>query len=204
LIEQLPAETQPFLNAGGWAPVTAVLGLVSLALLVTLVRGLLRRRRRALPRPELDLTEDLSTYPPPPALWGKQRLTLHGLAVRTRLIVIAPLGTEAGEVAPDQVEQLLDQVVPGISQVLRGDKPRIRIWPTQLSYAGFQAAFRRHTQRPEAEHQVSRWVLLIGKAFIARRPIALGFAFLANQDNTLGHVILDHPHQWMEALRLQT
>lgn len=201
-IESAPPEVQPFLNQGGWMLVLAV-GAVLILLLVASVVGWLfgRRRRRIVELP--DLTEDLASYPPPPALWGDRRLTVYDLPVRVRLVVLAPLGTESVQVREEDVGQVLDLVVPGLSAMLKTDKPRVRIWPTQLSQQGFVAAFRRHAQRPDPENPLSRWVLVMGKALIGRRPVALGFALLADRDNTLNRVVVEQPHQWMEVLRLK-
>ena len=70
-------------------------------------------------------------------------------------------------------------------------------------HQGFAAAFRRFTQRPDPENQVSRWVLVMGKALIGQRPIAIGLACLADRDNTLNRVVIEQPHQWMEVVRIK-
>jgi hypothetical protein len=129
---------------------------------------------------------------------------VHGLPVRLRLIVAAPLGYEAGDILLDEVEALLNYLVPGLSQMLEADRPRIRTWPTQFSSQGFVAAFLRHTLTPDPERQLSRWVLVIGKALMEHRPVAVGLVLLADQENLLGRITLEHPHQWLEALRIRT
>ncbi len=203
LIDLLPPDAQGFMNAGGWLVIVLLVALVALAILWGFLRRLFRpRRRTAVTEP--NLTEDLSTYPPPPPLWGEQRLTIYGLPVRLRLVVAAPLGYEAGQVRGEDIEAILGQVVPGLGQVVRGDKPRIYIWPTQLSYQGFAAAFRRNTLLPDPESQLTRWVLLMGKALVERRPLAIGLVLLSEQENTIARVSLEHPHQWFETLRVKT
>jgi hypothetical protein len=201
-IEMTPPDVQSFLNAGGWIVGLVLLAVVAWLLLWAVVRLLFRRRRKP-PVAVLDLTEDLATYPPPPALWGSRRLTVYDLPVRLRLVVAAPLGTEAGALHEEDIERMLDLVIPGLSAFLKSDKPRIRAWPTQLSHQGFTAAFRRFTLRPDPENPVSRWVLVMGKALIGRRPVAIGFACLADRDNTLSRVVVEQPHQWMEAMRIK-
>jgi hypothetical protein len=201
LIESLPPDWQPFVNAGGWLIPCALVGFIILLFVWSKVRGLFRGRRPAARRS--DLTEELGSYLPPPALWGTRRLTVHGMPVRIRLIVAAPLGHEGGYVHEGQIEQLLDMIVPGMGSFVRADQPCIRVWATQLSYEGFTASFRRHAVRPDGDRQISRWVMLMGKALINRRPVALGFALLADQENTLNRVILDQPHEWMQAVRVQ-
>jgi hypothetical protein len=202
LIDLTPPDVQNFLNAGGWLVGVAVLALVALLILWSLVRSVFRRRRKPI-QGDPDLTENLAGYPLPPALWGSKRLTVHDLPVRLRLVVAAPLGTEGGSLAAEDIELLLDHVIPGLSAFLKSDKPRVRAWPTQLSHLGFAAAFRRFTQRPDPENQVSRWILVMGKALVGKRPLALGFAVLADRDNTLNRVVIEQPHQWMEVVKIK-
>jgi len=47
-------------------------------------------------------------------------------------------------------------------------------------------------------------VLLMGRVFIENRPIGLGLALLTSQENTLGRIVLEQPHDWMQALRIKT
>ncbi len=202
LIDSLPQGAQEFMNSGGWLLVAGVVALIALLVLWLLLRGLLGKGKRRRRVADATLTEDLSTYPPPPALWGDQRLTVYDLPVRLRLVVAAPLGLEGGEVWENQIEWLLDQAAPGLGAMVRADRPRVRVWPAQMSKEGFAAAFRRHTLLPD-DRVPSRWVLLTGRALIARRPVALGLVFLANQDNTLGRITLDQPHEWMTVVRVK-
>ena len=200
IIQSLPPEIQPFVDAGGWLIPFVLITLLVFLFAISSFRRMLARKGPRTREP--DLTEDLGSYPLAPALWGTRRLTVHGLPVRIRLVVAAPLGHEGGYVGAEQIEQFLDFVVPGLGAFIHADRPRVRVWPTQLSYQGFAAAFRRNAVRPDSEKQISRWVLLMGKGLINRRPVAIGFALLADQDNTLGRVVLEHPHDWMQVVRI--
>jgi hypothetical protein len=202
LIESLPPGGQEFMNSGGWLLVAAGVGLIALLIIWLLLRSVVRGKGRRRRPAEAEWTEDLTAYPPPPALWGSQRLSVYDLPVRLRLVVAAPLGLEGADVKPEQVPWLLDQVVPGLGAIVRSDRPRVRVWPMQLSKEGFAAAFRRRTMTSE-ERGPSRWVLLMGRMIVDRRPVALGLAFLANQDNTLGRITLEQPHEWMAVIRVK-
>ena len=118
-----------------------------------------------------------------------------------RLVVIGPLGLEAGSVNAEEANDLLDLAVPGLGQRLQLDLPRVRQWPTQLSHQGFVAAFRRNTQLPESDTRLRRWILVMGKVLRNGGPIAVGLALQSSEPNTLGPVVLNYPHQWMEVLR---
>ncbi len=178
-----------------------LIGIVLLALLLVLLRRLFRRTRTPISGP--DLTEDLAQYPPPPAQTAGRTLTLYNMPVRLRLIVVAPLGYEASQIEAD-VPTLLDRILPGLGRFVYADMPRVRVWPTQLSHQGFHAAFRRWAVIPDEPHEPSRWVLAMGRILVERRPIGIGMALLANQENTLGRVVLEQPQQWMDGLRIRS
>lgn len=182
---------QTLLLAGGVG-----LGLLLLAVLLVLLR------RRPAPVAEPALTEALAELPPPPPLAeGEEPLRCHGLPVRIRLIVAAPLGTDAGGLAIEDVVPLLEAAMPGLGALAHRDQPKVRLWPTQLSTQGFTASFRRHAQLPDPEATVKPWIQLCGRVLRHRRPFALGLALLADRDHTLGPLVLEKPHQWMEVLR---
>jgi len=186
-------------DEGRWA----CIGVVSLLVFLLILAAALRRWRRThQQQPNLELLEELAGYPPAPPLASSERpLLLYGLPVRIRLIVMGPLGMDAGQLDQHDVEPILERMVPGLKERLQADLPRVRLWPTQLSHNGFVAAFRRNTQLPEGEDRVRRWVLVVGKVLREGSPIAVGLALQSNEVNTLGPVVLQHAHQWMEVMR---
>jgi hypothetical protein len=117
-----------------------------------------------------------------------------------RLVVVAPVGKLP--VDPMTVEVMLDQIVPGLGQVARDDKPRVLVWPPQLSHHGFGASFHRLTRKPEAEGKPSHWICVAGRAQVGKQPIALGLAFQAEQPNTVGRLNIE-PHQWLDVIRMR-
>ena len=199
-VKMLPDEGQKFMHAGGWIVVVGLVAIIALGLVLGLTRRFFARRAKHEMHP--DLTENLAELPPPPAQTADRQLTLYGLPVRLRLVIAAPLGYEASQVEAE-VPALLDRAVTGLSHFLYADMPRVRTWPTQLSHQGVMAAFRRYAVTPDEPHEPSRWVLVMGRVLVERRPIALGMAFLASQENTLGRIALDQPHQWVDALRMR-
>jgi hypothetical protein len=147
-------------------------------------------------KPEVGLAENLAQYPPPPAA-GRTRMVVQGHPGRLRLVAVAPVGKKP--LSAGQVEGLLEGLVRGLGAVVRQDKPRIRIWPPQLSSAGFAPTFHRLTQRPEARGQPSRWVLLAGPANVDGQPILIGLAFLADKANRLDQMTVE-PLEWSELI----
>src|SRR5262245_33199335 len=146
LIELLPPDLQEY-----WWAIGGVLVLMVLLLVVGVVSRLVRAVFRGRPRPiELDLgpRENLADYPLPAEPWGKRRLTVEGVPVRIRLVVVAPMGNKA-PIAEAAVEELLDRVLWGLGSIAKLDRPQVRSWPPQLSSQGFVASFSRRVHRPE-------------------------------------------------------
>lgn len=176
----------------------AVIGLLILLLLFrALTRG------KAKPAQERGLKpENLADFPPPPPLAkGGRRLTIEGNLVRLRLVVVAPIGREKTIDAAD-VEGLLDQMLKGLGAACRQDKPRVRVWPAQLSNKGFAPTFHRLVESPDPAGKPSHWVMVAGPTPPRPRPILLGLALWADEPNTTGQVTAQ-PDQWADLLRFQ-
>jgi hypothetical protein len=156
-------------------------------------------------RPVVDLEkgqrEKLADYPPSPGDPGPRRLTVQGLPVRVRLVVVAPIGKAS--IVAEEVEALLEQIIRGLGDIAGKDKPRVRVWPAQLSNTGFAPVFHRLTEKPEPDGQPSRWVLVAGQARAGGKPVLLGLALWADEASTLGRLTLDQS-RWGEVLRVQT
>lgn len=143
--------------------------------------------------------EDLTKYPPPPPA-GPKQLTIEGRPVRVRLIVVAPVGKDS-DIEVGDIEPMLDQFIFGLAGVAKYDKPRIRVWPAQISNKGFSFTFNRMMRKPEKIGQPSRWILIAGQTLSRPRPVMLGLAVLADEVNSVGHLTL-RPEQWGTLLRV--
>lgn len=173
---------------------------VGCVLLLLIVGYFLLRGGRKAVAPGLGLLEDLSAYPAPPSRNGRRRLTVQGRPSRVRLIVLAPVGKrdlrEFGE-----PEELLNRVVPGLGDVAREDRPRIRVWPPQLSKQGFAPTFFRNTRRPDGA-EGSHWTLLAGPAQAGTVPILLGVAVWSEETGSAPQQSVEPP-QWSALLRVE-
>src|SRR5262249_38571711 len=186
-----------------WA--VAIAGVLLLLLVWAVLERLgklFRRRGSSSQDAERRLEENLGEYPPPPGAPGSRRLLIQGWPARVRLVVVAPMGKES-PVDVSQVESLLDQMFRGLGEVLGRDRPRIRIWPPQLSGHGFAPTFHRVTHKPEPDGRPSRWVLIAGQTPSRPRPLLLGLALLADEPNTLGRLSLNST-EWLNVLSVRT
>jgi hypothetical protein len=181
-----------------WVLLAVGVGLVvAVLVLVRIVAG----RKRKPPDLEKNQREDLAEYPPPPPATGR-RLTVNGTPVRVRLVVIAPAGKQHAALTPDDVPEVLDDVFRGLGGYVAADKPRVRVWPPQLSAAGFAPTFHRLVSSPDAGKKSSRWVKLAGPARTGKRPILLGLAVLADEPVKLGDVQVETT-EWGELLHIE-
>ena len=200
LIDLLPDTVREY-----WVVVFGALALLIILIMLALLRAVFRAVFGTKKTLQEDwgkkLREDLSDYPPPAGAPGKQRLTVYHVPVRIRLVVLAPAGKEL-EIEASQAEDLLNRVIPGLGGVAAHDRPRIRVWPPQLSQQGFATAFFRHTITGTKEGQPSPWILVAGRSQFTQPTVLLGLALWAEEPNTLGRLSLE-PHQWLDVLRIK-
>lgn len=144
--------------------------------------------------------ENLAEYPEPPGV-GERQLIMDGTPLRVRLVVAAP-GTRDMILNEENLLPILEAVMPGLGTVVQADRPRIVIWPPQLSSQGFAPTFHRQTEKPESDGQSSRWVIVAGPANAGGQKILLGLALLAAKPCLLGRRTID-PERWNEAMKTE-
>jgi hypothetical protein len=148
-----------------------------------------------------DLTEDLTEYPDLKANSGDQQLRVEGVPARLRLVVIAPAGT-ASDLDVDELKELLDQIVAGLGAIYQYDKPRVKIWPTQVSYQGFGTHFHKCMRTGAEEGEPTRWALVAGRVKVGKRQFMLGLALQTIKPNTIGRRTIDS-QEWATVLRVR-
>lgn len=147
--------------------------------------------------PEENLGEDLASIPKPGKGQRHYQLFVMNVPVRLRLVVIAPVGKKT----VGKVDSALEQIFRGLGEVSLDDKPRVRIWPAQLSVGGFAPTFFRLTKKPDPDGKASKWILLAGPARAGNMPVLLGLAVEAEQASKLGLMTMTET-QWAEVLRV--
>jgi hypothetical protein len=185
----VPADRNTLLLYGA----AAAGGMLVLVLLIVWLR-----RAKGPSNPESNLFEDLSKLPQPGKGKRHYQLLVMSQPVRLRLVVVAPVGKKP----IGKVDSVLEQVFRGLGEVAIDDHPRIRLWPPQLSSAGFAPTFFRLTRRPEPAGRPSRWILLAGPARAGSTPVLIGMAVYADAPMTAGLVTVDET-QWNEILRVE-
>jgi hypothetical protein len=202
LIEALPEDVGAWLEGWGWYVVLGVAAFIILLLLLGLLSFLRRLFAGKQQVPTKNLEERFAEYPPLKPSSGDRRLTIEGVPVRLRLVVVAPAGTVSG-FDDQRIDKLLDRILPGLGGIFNADKPRVRIWPTQLSHEGFANHLHRNTIIPEGDGQLSKWAVVAGRAKLDDCHVMLGLGLEALKPTTIGRKTID-AHEWDVMLRVRT
>jgi hypothetical protein len=173
--------------------------IVILLFLISMFRFMFRGKAKL--EETKDFAEDLTEYPDLKSNSGDRQLRVEGVPARLRLAVIAPAGT-ASEVDVEELKELLDKIVAGLGDIYEYDKPRVKVWPTQLSYQGFGAHFHNCMQTGAEEGEQTRWVLIAGRVKVGKRQFMLGLALQTIKPNTIGRRTIDS-HEWASVLRVR-
>jgi hypothetical protein len=198
LTDLLPESLRPFalLLAGG---VVCIGALVVLLLFLAILKFLFGGRKKTLQ--EQDLTERLQEYPDLKPSTGDRQLRVEGVPVRLRLVVVAPAGG-ASEIDVDELANTLEKILPGLGEIYKHDKPRVKVWPMQVSYQGFANHFHRKTVTGVEDGVQTRWVMVAGRVKLGKSQIMLGLALQSIKPNTVGRRTVDS-HEWASVLRVR-
>jgi hypothetical protein len=181
----------------GGVCVGSVIVLLLLAAMVRLLFGGKRKQASAEPR----LIENLHEYPELTKTSGDRQLRAEGVPARLRLVVIAPAGT-ASDIEVDELADTLEKLLAGLGEIYKHDKPRVKVWPTQVSEQGFTNHFHKNMITGGAEGEPTRWALIAGRVKLGKQQIMLGVALQTIKPNTIGRRTVAS-HEWASILRVR-
>jgi hypothetical protein len=179
-------------------------GLIGLAVLLAVLRQVVRWVRQPEPTSATDRSLVLDLGLLPTAQPGQTRLTVYHVPVRMAVVVIAPLGRESDPPTHSDVPTLLDHIVPGLASVLTHDQTIVKIWPRQLSATGFAPTLVRHAPLPGGRGHATPWCLVSGRTTFDGASFAIGLALAATTPNNLGLIVVESEHQWLDVLRMRS
>jgi hypothetical protein len=201
LLNFIPEDVRDLAPEWVWYATFGFAALVALLLALGVLSFVLRVFKGRPTHPGPNLEERFAEYPPLPPSTGDRRLLVEGVPVRLRLVIVAPAGTES-RFDPALLEKLLERVLPGLGGIFAADKPRVRVWPTQLSHEGFANHLHRNTIVPEGDGQLSKWVVVAGRARLPDCHVMLGLGLEALKPTTVGRRTIE-AHEWASVLRVR-
>jgi hypothetical protein len=179
----------------------AIIALVVVVVLFILWKLLKGRRKGVAEAPDLKIDVMGLGAAPPPAT-GPQ-LTYLNVPVRLAAIVLAPAG-RVRELPPlNQLDDIIDAIVPGLSAVVKAHKRLYRKWPPQMSTRGFAHTFFGQAKLPGEGGKGSPWSSAAGIFKIEGQPLMAGLVLRAKDPSNLGQKIVEEESQWLDLLRIK-
>lgn len=198
-IDKLQEAVRPLADAV--IPIAAA-ALVAIVAVYVLAKWLKRRRRKPAPA-EPDLTIDVATLPAtgPPA--AGPRLYCYSVPVRVAALVLAPAGRVRPLPPVGRLHEMLDSLLPGLSEVIASHKPTIRRWPPQLSVRGFAHQFFINAKLPGQGGKGTPWCSVAGVFKMEGQSVMAGMILRAEAATQLGPRVVEHEAQWLDVLRIR-
>ena len=174
-----------------------------LGTMLFLIFRLLRKRSSPAPDQQAELTIDVAALPlSPPPKEGPQ-LEFYGTPVRLAVMVLAPVG-RGGEIpAPADLTATLENLLPGLQEIVSRHQPQVVLWPNQLSSQGFLQAFFNLAALPGDHGKGTPWCSAAGKFEGGGQQYLAGLICCSAGPNSLGEMTVDKPGQWFSVLRVR-
>ncbi len=180
-----------------WALVAAAI-VVVLVVVARVLKGGRAKPAMRMPHLELNISALGAAGPPP---YGPV-VEYHGAAVRVAAVVLAPTGRVRPIPPPHELPRVLDELVPGLGQILATHKPEIRRWPPQLSAPGFVHGFFSQARLPGDGGKGTRWSSVAGRFKYEGQWLMVALVLLAESPNNLGQEMIEEDGQWRNILRV--
>ena len=193
------------LDSFGSILVLAVLAIVAAlfcALLVVAIIILRRRPKQPAPQP-LDLTVNVRSLDASGPSGDLPRLTYSGRPVRLAALVIAPVGRSGAIPDADRLLDAVDQLIPGLVEVISNDQPAVKFWPGQLSTHGFAHVFFRNVKLPGDRGVGTPWCSIAGKFKAGQQTYLAGMLCAAGEPDDLSEVAVENNEQWNQVLEVR-
>lgn len=177
--------------------------LLCLGAMFFLVLRLFRRRPATHDETRDELAIDVAALPASPPPKEGPQLEFYGSPVRLAVMVLAPVG-RGGEIpAPADLALTLENLLPGLQEIVARHQPQVVLWPNQLSSQGFLQAFFNLAALPGDHGKGTPWCSAAGKFEGGGQQYLAGLICCAAGPNSLGEMTVDRPGQWLSILRVR-
>jgi hypothetical protein len=194
LPEQLP---NTIVYAAGAAALVVVL-----LILLAIVRRIGRGKPAAVA--QADRPIDVAALSDVPRPSDGTQLAFYHVPVRVAAVVIAPAGRGRQTPPAEVVPELLDQMSPGLGEVVRRHQPEIRRWPEQLSTSGFIQRFFALAPLPGDAGKGTPWCAIAGRFDAGGGSFLAGLVCRSDKANNFSQVAVQRSTDWLDVLRVRT
>jgi hypothetical protein len=178
-----------------------LVGLVILVVVYSLWRLAVRRRkppRAVTPDLHVDVSQLDDRGPPAEA----PVLRYYHTPMRLAIVVLAPAGRDRALPAPEDLSDVVEAIVPGLSKVIASHKPVVYRWPAQLSTQGFAHGFFANVKLPGDGGKGTPWCSAAG-VFRFRGQVNLaGLVMCAESAIHFGRRKIEQEEKWLDVLRV--
>jgi hypothetical protein len=179
----------------------AILAAIAFAFVYVILKVLKKPKKAAEQAPDMGINvKDLPAQGPPPA---GPALSFYKVPVRLAALVLAPAGRGRDLPPVNQLQGVIDAIVPGLARVVTAHQPVVRKWPAQISSSGFAHVLFTHAKLPGEGGKGTPWCAVAGTFKIGKTPILAGLVMHTAAPTNLGQVILEHEAQWLDVLRVK-
>ena len=177
--------------------------ILCLGTMLFLIFRLFRKRSSPAPDQQDELTINVAALPATPPPKDGTQLEVYGTPVRLAVIVLAPVG-RGGEIPPPaEWAVTLENLLPGLQEIVSRHQPQVVLWPNQLSSQGFLQAFFNLAALPGDHGKGTPWCSAAGKFEGGGQQYLAGLICCAAGPNSLGEMTVDKPGQWLSVLRVR-
>jgi hypothetical protein len=182
--------------------ITGVVILVVIAVAVVVIKRLTARKVEA-PEPPPNLKMDVASLPRVRPPMGGPTLHCVHVPVRLAVLVLAPAG-RIRELPPrEQLSQVVENIVPGLSRVLSTHAPLVRYWPGQMAVRGFANTFFTNVKLPGDGGKGTPWCSVAGVFKVDGQPMMAGLVMTAETPANIGQIVVERETQWLDFLRVK-
>ena len=176
----------------------------SLAGVLLLVR-LSRRQRRRWQRIDTpaNFSIDIAALPVVSPTERGVRLEVYGVPVVVSVLVIAPVGRSVTLPEKARMSRFMENLVPGMMEVLSSHHPLFRRWPEQLSTQGFVHAVFNNLALPGERGKGTPWCSVAGRFESEGYQYLAALVCRSEVPNGLGQIEIQHAGQWHDILRVR-
>jgi hypothetical protein len=123
--------------------------------------------------------------------------------MRLAVVVLAPAGRDRVLPSAEDLPEVVEAIVPGLSKVIATHEPLVHRWPAQLSTQGFTHAFFANVRLPGDGGKGTPWCSAAG-VFRYRGQVTLaGLVMCAGSAVHFGRRKIEEEEKWLDVLRVK-